>query len=200
MNAKQRVESFLKENKIKSNRFIGRCILTERGNLIIGDIISKEERLQLLKENGDRFTINASNSTFEFVEGKFYEFSIYIPAPNTNGKTIIVLDLQFNLPSESKVNSKDIIHKAKRESQSKQSLTQFLLSSNVSLNRFYGRCVELDTGQKMLNDIISKNEGNLLLRHDGDRLSIYIGNTDFDFEPEQYYEFSKRIIHKGINK
>lgn len=200
MNAKQRIEAFLKENNIKGNRFIGRCILTERGNLILGDIISKDGHVQLLKANGDRITINATNSTFEFLEGKFYEFSVYLPAPNANGKSIVVLDLQFNLPSESDINSKDIIIKAKRESQSKLSLAKFLLRSNVSNNRFYGRCVQSESGQKMLNDIISKNEGNLLLRDDGDRLSIYISNIDFDIEADRYYEFSIRVFHKGINR
>jgi hypothetical protein len=170
MNAKQRIEAFLKENNIKSNRFIGRCILTERGNLIIGDIISKEGYVQLFKANGDRITINATNSTFQFLESKHYEFSVYIPAPNANGKSIVVLDLQFNLPSESDINPKGIILKARRDNQSKLSLADFLLRSNVSNNRFFGRCVQLESGQKMLNDIISKNEGNLLLRDDGDRL------------------------------
>lgn len=200
MNAKQRVESFLKENNIKGNRFIGRCILTERGSLIIGDIISKDGHVQLLKANGDRITINATNSTFDFLESKFYEFSVYIPAPNANGKSIVVLDLQFNLPSESDINSKDIIIKAKRESQSKLSLADYLLRSNVSNNRFYGRCVQSESGQKMLNDIMSKNGGNLLLRDDGDRLSIYISNIDFDFKADRYYEFSIRVFHKGVNR
>lgn len=200
MNAKQRIETFLKENNIKGNRFIGRCILTERGNFILGDIISKDGKVQLLKANGDRITINATNPTFEFLEGKFYEFSVYIPAPNANGKSILVLDLQFNLPAESDINSKDIILKARRETQSKISLADFLSRSNVSNNRFYGRCVQSETGQKMLNDIISKDEGNLLLRDDGDRLSIYISNIDFDFEADQYYEFSIRIFHKGVNR
>lgn len=200
MNAKQRIDAFLKENNIKVNRFIGRCILTERGNLILGDIISKDGYVQLLKANGDRITLNATNSTFEFLAGKFYEFSVYIPAPNANGKSIVVLDLQYNLPSESDINSKDIILKAKGESQSKLSLADFLLRSNVSSNRFYGRCVQSDSGQKMLNDIISKNEGNLLLRDDGDRLSIYISNIDFNFEADRYYEFSIRVFRKGVNR
>lgn len=123
MNAKQRIEAFLKENNTKGNRFIGRCILTERGNLILGDIISKDGHVQLHKANGDRITINATNSTFEFLEGKFYEFSVYIPAPNANGKSIVVLDLQFNLPSESDINSKDIILKAKRGGDTKQAFS-----------------------------------------------------------------------------
>jgi len=200
MNAKQRIEAFLKENNLKGNRFIGRCILTERGNLILGDILSKDGHSQLFKPNGERVTINSTNTTFEFLEGKFYEFSVYIPAPNANGKSIVVLDLQFNLPSESDINSKDIIIKAKRESQSKLSLADFLLRSNVSNNRFYGRCAQSESGQKMLNDIISKNEGNLLLRDDGDRLSIYISNIDFDFEADRYYEFSIRVFHRGVNR
>jgi hypothetical protein len=198
MNAKQRIYAFLKENNVKVNRFIGRCILTERGNLILGDIISKDGNILLKRPNGDSYTFFANNPRFEFIEGKFYEFSVYLPAPNAGRKSIVVLDLQLNLPVESDINTKDVIVKSK-EIQSEIYLKSFLFRSNILNNRFYGRCVKSETGQKLLIDIISKSEGNLLLREDGDRVSIHIGNIGFDFEPEKYYEFSIRVFIKRDN-
>ncbi len=200
MNAKERIVAFLKERKIKRNRLVGRCIVTDRGNQIIGDIISMDEQIQLFKSNGDRLTINAVSSSFEFIEGKSYEFSIYIPVPNANGHIVIVLDLQFNPPILSELNSREIIIYQKREQYNKLLLQNYLERSNIKENRFYGICIVTESGYKIVGDIISKFEGFLLLRQDGDRLSISVSNSEFEYIPNCYYEFSIKVSIRGVNK
>lgn len=200
MNAKERIEAFIRERKIKRNRFVGRCIVTDKGNQIIGDIISVDEHIQLVKSNGDRLTINAASSSFEFIDGKSYEFSIYIPVLGANGYIVVVLDFQFNPPNLSELNSREIILNQKREQHNKLALQNFLERSNIKENRFYGICIETESGYKIVSDIISKNEGFIVLRQDGDRLSISVGNSEFEYIPNCYYEFSIKVSIRGVNK
>jgi hypothetical protein len=104
MTANQRIEEYLKNKNIRFNRFYGKCIPTDTGFLVIGDILSKEEGNLLLREDGDRLQIfTGKNNTF-FEANKFYEFSIYIPAEQTRKELIISLDLKNLPPIEISIN------------------------------------------------------------------------------------------------
>lgn len=102
--AKKRVEEYLKNNNIKTNRFYGKCLLTDRGFLVIGDILSKEEGNLLLREDGDRLQIFTGKDNSYFETEKFYEFSIYIPAEQSKKDLVVVLDLKNLPPIEININ------------------------------------------------------------------------------------------------
>ena len=104
MTAKQRIEEFLKKNNIRTNRFYGKCIHTDNGFLVIGDILSKEEGNLLLREDGDRLQLFTGKENTFFEANKFYEFSIYIPVEQAKKEIVVVIDLKFLPPVELSLN------------------------------------------------------------------------------------------------
>lgn len=67
----------------------------------------------------------------------------------------------------------------------------FLKKHSIHLNRFYGKCIQSTTSDNnLLVDIISKEEGNLLLKTNGDRLTLLAKSGEFSFDLDQFYEFS----------
>jgi len=104
LSAKERVEEYLKNYNIRDNRFYGKCITTEKGFLVIGDILSKEEGNLLLREDGDRLQLFTGRDNTYFEADKFYEFSLYIPAGQSKKELVVVLDLKSAPPFEIKIN------------------------------------------------------------------------------------------------
>lgn len=98
MTAKEKIERYLSLNKIRQNRFYGKCILTDNGALVLGDILSKEEGNLLLREDGDRLQIFIGKESIFFEPGNFYEFSIRITDNYKTGEPFIGLDTRINLP------------------------------------------------------------------------------------------------------
>jgi len=102
--AKERVEEYLKIYNIRINRFYGKCITTDKGFLVIGDILSKEEGNLLLREDGDRLQLFTGRDNTFFEADKFYEFSIYVPAGQSKKELVVVLDLKIEPPIEININ------------------------------------------------------------------------------------------------
>lgn len=100
MTAKQRIEEYLKINNIRTNRFYGKCMLTDKGFLVIGDILSKEEGNLLLREDGDRLQLFTGKENTFFELNKFYEFSIYVPVEQTKKELVVVIDHKISPPIE----------------------------------------------------------------------------------------------------
>ncbi|WP_367769068.1 ATP-binding protein [Flavobacterium sp. WC2421] len=100
MTAKQRIEEYLKNNNIRTNRFYGKCIPTENGFLVVGDILSKEEGNLLLREDGDRLQLFTGKENTFFEANKFYEFSIYIPVEQSKKEVVVVIDHKISPPIE----------------------------------------------------------------------------------------------------
>lgn len=98
MTAKEKIDNYLSNFRIKKNRFYGKCILLESGLLVLGDILSKEEGNLLLREDGDRLQIIIGYESVFFEPGKFYEFSIRLVDKNKNDAPIIGVDTRINLP------------------------------------------------------------------------------------------------------
>jgi hypothetical protein len=71
-----------------------------------------------------------------------------------------------------------------------QRLKLFLEENGIKINRFFGRCIQPVTGFLIIGDIISKEEGNLLLKDNGDRLTLAAITDEFPFEEGRFYEFS----------
>lgn len=80
-----------------------------------------------------------------------------------------------------------------------QYISKFLWKNHIKLNRFHGQCSINLSGVKVFSEIISKREGILLLKNNGDRLSIEIPESEISFRLNEYYEFSISAIC-GVNK
>ena len=102
--ARQRLEDYLKINNINTNRFYGKCISTDKGFLVLGDILSKEEGNLLLREDGDRLQLFTGRDNTFFEANKFYEFSIYVPAEQAKKELVVVIDLKIVPPIEININ------------------------------------------------------------------------------------------------
>jgi len=76
--SKNLVQEFLNHHGVKKNRFFGKCLKLGNGSLFIVDIISKEEGIYLMEDDGNRLMVFATKEQSEFSEGEFYEFSIHI--------------------------------------------------------------------------------------------------------------------------
>lgn len=76
--SKGSVQEFLNHHGVKTNRFYGKCFKLDNGNLFMADIISKEEGIYLIEENGNRLKVFATKDKSEFSEGEYYEFSVHL--------------------------------------------------------------------------------------------------------------------------
>ena len=92
----QSIEDFLNHHGVKANRFYGKCFKLNNGSLFMVDIISKEEGIYLIKDNGDREKVFATKNRDELSEGKYYEFSIHIV--ETDESSFAVVDTLSNPP------------------------------------------------------------------------------------------------------
>ena len=72
----------------------------------------------------------------------------------------------------------------------KERVEEYLKIYNIRINRFYGKCITTDKGFLVIGDILSKEEGNLLIREDGDRLQLFTGRDNTFFEANKFYEFN----------
>ncbi len=79
-----------------------------------------------------------------------------------------------------------------------QNLQFFLESNGISNNRFYGCLIDSGKGFYLFEDVISKQEGNLLIDIKGNRINVWFGFEIGDYEPEHFYEFS--IFYNDVKK
>jgi hypothetical protein len=69
-------------------------------------------------------------------------------------------------------------------------LELYLQKNGVENNRFFGLLTQTKNDTFVFTNVISKNEGNLLIDEKGNRESVWLGFRNDSFELEKYYEFS----------
>lgn len=68
--------------------------------------------------------------------------------------------------------------------------TTFLKKNNIYNNRFYGYFTQHEGGAFLFENVISIDEGNLIIDEKGNRIIVWLGLKNDNFEVGNYYEFS----------
>ncbi len=69
-------------------------------------------------------------------------------------------------------------------------LHNFLKSNGIKINRFYGLFTTSEKGAFSFTNVLSKSEGNLIIDEKGNRINVWLGFRNDQFELNKYYEFS----------
>ncbi len=178
---KERINKFLHYNGITENRFTGKVISNSSGLLLMGFIYSLNENKPILSYKGIGLRIRLNKD--EFIEGDKYEFSIHINFDKEKDTEYFVIDTKQKPPVK-------IVAPAARRNFENPLVNQCLIESNIKANRFYGLVNVNDNGNLFMTEILSKEEGNLLLDERGNRRRIYLGNGGLPIKINGFYEFS----------
>ena len=208
LHPKVRLSRFLEHNNLSINRFMGICSENDKGYMILSEIISKENGIQVYTYNGRNLSL-AFKKNQDFNIGSYYEFSIAITYNYDRIAEFFIIDNKINKIKEIeeetyKKNIKVEIQsndkysfKAKNESEKNQNSTlDYLRRFGINSNRFYGKCINTENGHTIMTEIISIDEGCFLLDEQGNRQSLPIGMDNLLFNENYYYEFS---VHHLIN-
>lgn len=181
MTLRERINRFLQHNGIAENRFTGKVTQNNAGQLLMGYIFSLKENKPIVSYKGIALRIRLNKD--EFIEGDKYEFSIHINFDKDKDVEYFVIDTKYNPPIK-------IVPTKLKTNVENPLIQQLLLESHVNSNRFYGIVSVNDNGNLFMTEILSKEEGNLLLDERGNRRRVYIGNGGLPIKINGYYEFS----------